>query len=350
MTRRRVGQADTGRKGRAWLQVMTCGAVGLAACGSAKAADLTLRLPDTSIETRTEQADLSSYSLPTGAWRDGILPVDRREGQVLRRAYRIEDSPEDTLALISPLRDQLRAAGYEIAFECATGECGGFDFRFATEVLPEPDMHVDLGDYRFLTATQGADRAVTVLVSRSLRMGHVQIVEVSPPAEQDEGIAAAADDSGLAVAGNGDGTGLATTFSTANRSSAANAPQGSAQDMLGESGRMILEGLEFATGEARLEAGEAPALTRLAEWLNADAGRRVTLVGHTDASGSLEANVTLSRRRAEAVRDRLMRDHGIGADRIAAEGVGYLSPRDSNLTEEGRTRNRRVEAIVTSTR
>jgi OOP family OmpA-OmpF porin len=35
---------------------------------------------------------------------------------------------------------------------------------------------------------------------------------------------------------------------------------------------------------------------------------------------------------------------------VEAQGVGYLSPRDTNLTDEGRTRNRRVEVILTSTR
>ena len=41
--------------------------------------------------------------------------------------------------------------------------------------------------------------------------------------------------------------------------------------------------------------------------------------------------------------------YGIPAAQLDAQGVGYLSPIDSNLTEEGRQKNRRVEAILTST-
>jgi OOP family OmpA-OmpF porin len=72
----------------------------------------------------------------------------------------------------------------------------------------------------------------------------------------------------------------------------------------------------------------------------------VALVGHTDAEGGLAANIDLSRRRAAAVRDRLVAQHGIAAERLSAEGVGWLAPRATNATEAGREANRRVEAVV----
>jgi outer membrane protein OmpA-like peptidoglycan-associated protein len=75
----------------------------------------------------------------------------------------------------------------------------------------------------------------------------------------------------------------------------------------------------------------------------------VAIVGHTDASGGLEANIALSRKRAQAVRNVLIEAFGVPAAQIQAEGVGYLSPRASNLTEAGRTQNRRVEVMLTST-
>jgi OOP family OmpA-OmpF porin len=76
----------------------------------------------------------------------------------------------------------------------------------------------------------------------------------------------------------------------------------------------------------------------------------VVLVGHTDASGGLAGNTALSRARAASVRDRLMAEYAVPAAQITAEGVGYLAPRATNKTEDGRARNRRVEAILTSTR
>jgi outer membrane protein OmpA-like peptidoglycan-associated protein len=83
--------------------------------------------------------------------------------------------------------------------------------------------------------------------------------------------------------------------------------------------------------------------------LRANPNLQVALVGHTDSAGSLEGNIGLSKRRARAVRQRLINAHGVRADQLAAEGMGYLSPVGSNLTEVGRNANRRVEVIVTST-
>ncbi len=77
---------------------------------------------------------------------------------------------------------------------------------------------------------------------------------------------------------------------------------------------------------------------------------RAALVGHTDASGSLAANIALSERRAEAVAEVLVSTHGADSNRVAAKGVGFLAPRATNQTEDGRQKNRRVEVIVTSTR
>jgi len=72
-------------------------------------------------------------------------------------------------------------------------------------------------------------------------------------------------------------------------------------------------------------------------------------VGHTDNSGSLAANVALSKDRAAAVRKRLIEKLGVPAEQLTAEGAGWLSPRTSNLTPEGREKNRRVEAVLAST-
>ncbi len=77
---------------------------------------------------------------------------------------------------------------------------------------------------------------------------------------------------------------------------------------------------------------------------------QVILVGHTDASGPLDMNVAVSRKRAESVVARLINVYGVPSAQVSAEGVGYLSPRASNLTDEGRHKNRRVEAVLASTR
>ena len=114
-------------------------------------------------------------------------------------------------------------------------------------------------------------------------------------------------------------------------------------------GSVVLEGLAFESGKAALADPDAPALVALAAWLKANPGRSVTLVGHTDASGSLAANVTLSRQRAATVRQVLIDRYGLSAAQVSAEGVGPLAPRASNDTDQGRAQNRRVEAVLAPT-
>ena len=124
---------------------------------------------------------------------------------------------------------------------------------------------------------------------------------------------------------------------------------GSLAQQLGQSGRAILADLSFETGASELQDIPFESLTQLAQYLTENPERKVALVGHTDSSGSLEANIALSKRRATAVMDRLIADYGVDPAQIAAEGMGYLAPVASNLTQTGRDTNRRVEVIITST-
>ncbi|MEM9127449.1 MAG: OmpA family protein, partial [Pseudomonadota bacterium] len=87
-------------------------------------------------------------------------------------------------------------------------------------------------------------------------------------------------------------------------------------------------------------------LTLLSRFLADNPDTRLALVGHTDDTGALQANISISTRRAQAVRARLIEAHGVAADRIEAQGVGYLAPLTSNATPEGRDLNRRVEAVL----
>jgi OOP family OmpA-OmpF porin len=290
--------------------------------------------------TAIRREPLASYALPIGPWQDGQVASRILEGPLEQTAWRIAAPGMTTLQILSPLRDQLARAGFRILWECETDACGGFDFRFAIDVMPEPDMHVDLGDFRFLSAERaGADgpEAVSLLVSRSVEAGFVQMVAIgaarpapSPliPALQ-AAPAAAAD-----LPHQGDPvlqlSGLAAALQA--------------------SGSAVLEDLVFRSGSAELGPGPFETLAALADFLKRDAARRVALVGHTDASGGLAGNTALSRARAASVRERLIAEYAVPAAQITAEGVGYLAPRATNQTEEGRARNRRVEVIVTSTR
>jgi outer membrane protein OmpA-like peptidoglycan-associated protein len=74
-------------------------------------------------------------------------------------------------------------------------------------------------------------------------------------------------------------------------------------------------------------------------------GLRIEISGHTDSLGPQAINLTLSEKRATAVKNYLIA-HGVASDRLRAEGYGEFNPIATNETEEGRAKNRRVEFKV----
>lgn len=290
-----------------------------------------LDLPAPAVQTADLMSDHDSHAIAISGYHDGGMDRIVAEGLLHQRAWRIESPDVSTLDLLAPLRDQLMADGYEILFECDDDACGGFDFRFETDVLAAPAMHVDLGDFRYLAARRpdaSAPDYVSLLVSRTSQAGYVQMTRVGTIETR------------MAL--------TATTKAPDLVEAPTPAPVADLVAQLRSAGRATLADLRFETGSADLSDGRFTSLDDLAAYLTADPARRVVLVGHTDAKGTLENNIALSRRRAAAVADRLVEDYGVGPDQISAEGIGYLAPLASNATPDGRTQNRRVEAVLLS--
>lgn len=103
---------------------------------------------------------------------------------------------------------------------------------------------------------------------------------------------------------------------------------------------LLAQPVVFASGSTRLEGGTGPDWRALAALLG-DTGR-VRVRGHTDDRGAASSNRRLSARRAEAVKQALVRA-GVAAARIRVEGVGAAEPLVGNDTAAGRQRNRRIE-------
>lgn len=110
-------------------------------------------------------------------------------------------------------------------------------------------------------------------------------------------------------------------------------------------GRIALYGIYFDTGKSDIKPESKAQLDEMASILKARPALRVHIVGHTDNVGSLDANLTLSLKRAEAVVSALVNTHRIDARRLSARGVASLSPVAGNRTEAGRALNRRVEMV-----
>lgn len=312
-------------------------AIAAATCfaGTAFAADtLTLAMPETAVQAAHRSEVFTSYRMPVGPFHDGTLPTRTSEGALDQSAWRIATPGLTTLQVLAPLREQIIQGGYSVLYECEAVDCGGFDFRYATDVLPEPEMHVDLGDYRYLAAereTAAGTETLSLMVSRSADQSFVQLTTIAP-ADVGDTIRIAAPQPATPPAPQvpaGASQGVGATLETL--------------------GAMPLDDLVFASGAATLEPGDYASLKELARWLQADAARRVALVGHTDASGGLEANMALSLRRAESVRAAMVDGLGAPAAQIVAQGAGPLAPRTGNQTPEGRERNRRVETVLLTT-
>lgn len=111
-----------------------------------------------------------------------------------------------------------------------------------------------------------------------------------------------------------------------------------------ETGKVAVYGIHFATGSATIEPESADTLGVIAAYLG-DSGDSVYIVGHTDDTGALPGNLTLSEERAAAVRQALVAEYGIDAGRLETRGVGPLAPVASNENDAGRALNRRVEIV-----
>lgn len=106
-----------------------------------------------------------------------------------------------------------------------------------------------------------------------------------------------------------------------------------------------LSDVNFDTGKAELRPGTTAQFDRLADVLRKNPEQRIIVEGHTDNVGSDELNMSLSLRRAEAVKSYLI-NKGVNESMISATGKGKNFPVTSNSTPEGRQKNRRVEVII----
>ena len=110
-------------------------------------------------------------------------------------------------------------------------------------------------------------------------------------------------------------------------------------------GHAAVYGILFDTSKAEIKPESAQAIAEIAKLLQGDPALKLYMVGHTDATGGVDANLRLSQERAEAVLQALLRTHGIPAARLRAFGAGPFAPVASNDSEDGRAKNRRVELV-----
>lgn len=265
--------------------------------------------------TAYDARDFDEYQFPndamTGSASESFLAV---EGAKTSIAYVLPN----TASLAEVARNYetaLTEAGFETVFQCADAECGGTDLAYAIEQFPLPRMIIDPFNYRYLGGRLTTDEndvyAAIIFSVDNDKQVRVQVTVV----ETDEIAFKMVDAAAMAA------------------------------DVL-ETGRVTLYGIQFDTDEATIRPDSTPTLQEMATFLSDNSDLEVVIVGHTDNQGSMEYNLGLSNRRAEAVRDALVGDYAIAPDRMSHAGAGFLAPVATNTTDAGRALNRRVEIIA----
>lgn len=124
-----------------------------------------------------------------------------------------------------------------------------------------------------------------------------------------------------------------------------NTPQGEFVDADGCTLKMTLH-VNFDFDSAEIKPEFKSDLDRAAAFIKKNTSVPYILIaGHTDDKGEADYNQKLSERRAAAVRNYLIENYNLSAERLGAKGYGKMQPIADNATSEGRYQNRRVEIV-----
>ncbi len=254
-----------------------------------------------------------------GGLRGNISATRTVDGDLTRVTYRLEG--EQTAGTVAETyARRLAAAGFEPLFECEGKACGPTFRRVAPGYRQNPDNF-----------------------------------DVSPAAQHYRALQRAGDDGVIYTAMQvvqAQGAG-APVFMQVDRLQveprvvgAISVRAAEMAQQLDAQGRVALYGIYFATDSARIKPESRSTLGEIAELLASRPSLRLLVVGHTDSRASFDYNIDLSKRRAAAVVDALIADHEVSAERLKPWGVGYSAPRESNVSDVGWTKNRRVELVI----
>ncbi|MFQ5759878.1 MAG: OmpA family protein [Acidiferrobacterales bacterium] len=118
--------------------------------------------------------------------------------------------------------------------------------------------------------------------------------------------------------------------------------------VLRESNDVIIRlvGLNFSVGRSTIDPKHFQLLTKVQKAIRVFPESALTIEGHTDSYGSDQANLALSEKRAEAVKQYLLANMGLPPSKVGAVGFGETKPVANNETDAGRTKNRRIDVVI----
>ena len=274
-----------------------------------------LELPSSARLVLSDTTGVKNISVEISAWdrEKGISRLDFR-GRTTTKVFQIDGTSLTLDQMLQPIITHLNDKQFSIELYCNTNVCGGFNFRKKLTISNPPYMLVNVANYSVVTAVKNRS-AISLVASKLGSTIYLQILSIGTT------------NNDLILQ---DQEPLKDNYSS----------------KLKEDGAIVLDDLIYRSGSADLGPGPFESLSDLANFLKGTPGSSIILVGHSDAIGELRKNIELSRNRAQAVVDRLIKDYGIDQSRISAQGIGFLSPKTNNSTEKSRKKNRRVEAIL----
>ncbi len=276
------------------------------------------RYPGSYIE-RYFQKEFDEFTLPLGKLVDDKFTKSQQlEGKVTGIVYTAPEG-RSVLEVFRNYQGALKKAGFATLFTCGPQECSGsggttgrvygtgdYDdywgpdhgIRYVSAKLARPQGEVDVS---LLVDDQGGNGRAKV---------ELYVIEMKPM------------ESGLIAV---------------NAASLAND--------INRTGHASVYGIYFDTGKADIKPESDGTLKEIGKLMQGNPSLKLYVVGHTDNQGTVDMNMDLSRRRAQAVLTALTTKYAVPAARLRAFGNGPYAPVASNDTEEGRTKNRRVELV-----
>ena len=112
-----------------------------------------------------------------------------------------------------------------------------------------------------------------------------------------------------------------------------------------EEGSVSTNGILFDSGSANIQPQSYGIIRQISQVLMQERDMKLNIIGHTDADGSDDTNLALSKRRADAVKNALITIYNISGNRLQTDGKGESVPVGDNKTTDGKAQNRRVEFV-----
>lgn len=281
------------------------------------------------------QLAFDSFSVPLGPVSRGATPkVESAEGHHTRLLY-ASPAGRSALEVFENYAAALKGSGFETRWTCAETACGTGTLLIRNVLYPRDQALDNAGQVSAMAFSQPSD---THYLAARLRRPEGDVTVSLFVAQENfaswkdqtwnralvllDIVEAASLQAGKVVV---DASAMADDLSTA--------------------GRVALYGVEFESNSTALSNTSMPTLNHIAQLLRDNPNMKLHVVGHTDNVGGLDANLDLSRRRAESVVAALTSTCKVDPARLRAAGVGPLAPVAPNTTEAGRARNRRVELV-----